>query len=208
MAIAFVGPLSRYFASSEDEALRLRAGVLAWCDDLRASVADKVREQLHWDEAAPLACATDFGDSGFMALRLLAFYADRSELEWPDTVPPLLELDPEWRAAAEAKFDKSRYGHLLACQVWLPGDFPVTLRVPMPDGSTAEIGALQVLANQLRWLNQRTFQADADEVAAWAELPAVAGGELVTAARRGYAVLSAAVEVALRQQLPLLVRLA
>lgn len=205
MANAFTGPLSRHFARPGSDFARVRAGVLAWRDDLRTAVADKVREQLQWDEEAATTCTTDLGDSGFLAVRLLAFLADRSDLEWPDTVPPLLELVPEWRAAADAKFATSRYGHLLACHVWLPGDFPVTLRVPLPDGTTAEIGSVQVLADQLRWLNQRTFQADADDVVGWRDLPAPAGGEFVAAARRGFAGLQAAVDVAVRCRLPVVV---
>lgn len=206
MAIAFAGPLSRYFAASAEAAPRLRAGVEAWRSALRASVADKVSAQLVWDESADAVANCDLGDSGWLALRLFAFYAERSELELPDTVPPLLELDAAWRAAAGGKFPQSRFGHLLACRVWLPGDFPVTLRAPLPDGDSAEIGSLTLLADQMKWLNQRTFQADAGEIATWLALPAFAGGDLLTAARRGYAALQQAATFALAQRLPLAVR--
>jgi len=204
--IAQAGPLSRHFAGPRGDVQRVRIGVEAWRDDLRSALAQKVGAQLHWDEGADLAASADLGDSGFLALRLLAFHADQSHLEWPDTVPPLLELDPEWRAAADAKFAKSRYGHLLACQMWLPGDFPVTFRVPLPDGEMAEVGSVNVLADQLKWLNQRTFQADADEVDSWLGLPAPAGGEFFAAARRGFAGLAAVVEAAVHQRLPVVVR--
>ena len=79
------------------------------------------------------------------------------------------------------------------------------MRVPLPDGESAEIGSLAVLEDQLRWLNQRTFQADAAEFAGWLELPAPAGGELIAAARRGYAGLVAAVGLAMRARVPVLV---
>jgi hypothetical protein len=206
VAIAFAGPLSRWFARDGAAAERLRAGVELWRDDLRASVAGKVAEQLVWDERAEVACTADLGDAGWMALRLFAFYAERTEFELPDTVPALLELDGEWRAAVDTKFDRSRYGQLLACRVWLPGDFPVTMRAPLPDGEAAEIGSLTVLADQLKWLNERTFAADADEVASWRELPAPAGGELLTAARRGYAGLHAAATAARAANVPLVVQ--
>jgi hypothetical protein len=206
VSTAFAGPLSRFFARSPADAARHRTGVEAWRDDLRGAVAEKVRTQLVWDEGSPAALTTDLGDSGWLALRLFAFYADRSDLELPDTVPPLLELDQEWRAAAEGGFAKSRYGHLLACRYWLPGDFPVTLRAPLPDGETAEMGSLAVLADQLKWLNQRTFQADADDVAGWLELPAPVAGELLAAARRGYAAMVQAVAFAGAHGVPLAVR--
>jgi hypothetical protein len=206
MAAAFAGPLSRYYAPAAGDAARLRAGVEAWRQDLRAGVADKVREQLAWDEGADESFAADLGDSGWIALRLFALYAERPDLELPDTAPALLELDPEWRSAQDGKFATSRYGHLLACSAWLPGDFPVTLRVPMPDAESRELGALAVLQDQLRWLNARTFQAGEDEVAAWRELPAPAGGDLLAAARRGYAALLAAVVHATAARVPVVVR--
>ena len=209
MAMAFAGPLSRFFAGDgggePGEAARLRPGIERWRDDLRASVAAKVAAELHWDEGAPVAMCVDLGAAGWMALKLLAFYAERSDLEWPDTVPPLLELDADWRTAADAGFAKTLYGQLLACELWLPGDFPVTLKAPRPDGATAEIGSLVVLHDQLRWLNRRTFQADQAAVAAWRDWPAPAGGAFVPAAQRGYTGLWAAAEVALRERVPLVV---
>lgn len=202
MAIAFAGPLSRWYARTGRDAASMRPGVEAWRADLRGALADKVRQQLEWDEGAEVAQSFDLGDAGWPALRLFAFYAEKSELELPDTVPHLLEFDAEWRAAADAKFATSKFGQLLACSTWLPGDFPVTFRVPMPDGDSAEIGSLDVLAGQLRRLNERTLQADTSEVAAWMELPAPPGGELVAAARRGYSALVGAVTVAVRCRVP------
>lgn len=205
MARAFAGPLSRWFAPDAAAAERLCAGVEAWRSDLRTAVAAKVAAELVWDERAPVAATADLGDSGWMALRLFAFYAERTDLELPDTVPALLELDREWRAAHDAKFARSRYGHLLACRVWLPGDFPVTLRAPLPDGDSAEIGSVAVLHDQLKWLNDRTFAADAAAIAGWRDLPAAPGGELLAAARRGFAGLWATAQAARAARLPLVV---
>jgi hypothetical protein len=206
VATVFAGPLSRFFAPAGTDPARLRPGIEAWRDDLRASVADKVRAQLTWDEGVDVAQAWDLGDAGWMGLRLFAFYAERADLEMPDTVPALLELDRDWRAAHDGKFGKSLYGQLLACRVWLPGDFPVTFRVPLPDGEAAEVGSVAVLADQLKWLNQRTFQADAEQVAEWLAMPAPAGCALLDAARRGLAGLSAAAALAVQQRLPVVVR--
>ena len=66
--------------------------------------------------------------------------------------------------------------------------------------------SLVAFADQLRWLNQRTFQADPEDIAAWRELPAPASADLLTAARRGYAALQEVLEVALQECLPLVVR--
>lgn len=206
MAEVFAGPLSRWYAKADHDVDQLRLGVETWREDLRASVAEKVAQQLVWDERVDVAVTHDLGESGWMAVRLFAFYAERADLEMPDTVPPLLELDSEWRASSEAKFDRSHYGQLLACRVWLPGDFPLTMRVPMPDGDTWELGSAAVLKDQLKWLNQRTFAAGQQEIERWAGLPAPVGGELLDAARRGFHGLSAAVEVGIRERLPIVVR--
>lgn len=203
---AFAGPLSRWYHQIDGDLERLRLGVEAWRDDLRSSVAQKVGAQLEWDEGAAIDARFDLGDSGWLALRLFAFYAERTEFEMPDSVPALLELDRDWRLAHDAGFARSLYGQLLACRIWLPGDFPVTFAVPLPDGATAEVGSLTVLADQLKWLNQRTFAADAAEIARWRELPAPAGGELLDAARRGYAGLLAAVTTAQNGPVPVVVR--
>ncbi|HEB53775.1 MAG TPA: hypothetical protein ENI87_11035 [bacterium] len=209
MASAFVGPLSRFFANGDEEAAdRMVVGVERWRADLRAGVADKIAAQLDWDERSERGSVFDLGEAGWMALRLFAFYAERSDLEWPDTVPPLLEFDQEWRKAAEQGFAKSLYGQVLACELWLPGSFPVTIRAPRPDGEATEIGSLTVLRDQLQWLNQRTFQAGADEVAVWREQPAPAGGAFLPAVRRGFAALSAAVQCAFDVSLPLMVNAA
>lgn len=205
MATVWAGPLSRWYARRGGDPARLRDGVEAWREDLRDAVAEKVGRQLVWNEGAAGGSEFDLGDAGWMALRLFALYAEKADLEIPDTVPALLELDGEWRAASHAKFATSKFGHLLACSVWLPGDFPVTFRVPMPDGDVAEVGSVDVLVAQLRWLNERTFQADAGEVGKWARFPAPPGGELIAAARRGFCGLAGAVSTAARERVPVVV---
>ena len=206
MALAVAGPLSRFFGKDEDDAVRLRAGIDAWRKDLVSSVAEKVGEQFEWNESSDTCFESDLGAAGWTALRLFAFYAVRSDLDWPDTVPALPEFDTSFREAADAKFSKSLYGQLLACEMWLPGEFPVTIRAPRPDGDAAEIGSLKVLADQLLWLNQRTFQADSEEVAKWRAMPAEVGGQFLLATRRGYAALTAAVEAAQAGAVPLVLR--
>jgi len=207
LAQAFAGPLSCWFAGDDaQEAARLRAGVEQWRDDLRSSVVEKVSEQLSWDEASACRARFDLDEAGWDGLRLFAFYAERADLEWPDTVPRPLELDQDWRKAADDKFHKSLYGQLLVCDLWLPGEFPVTVRAPRPDGEAAEIGSLQVLSDQLMWLNQRTFQADQAAIEQWAGQPAPQGAPLLQAARRGYAMIAAACARAREANVPLVVQ--
>ena len=195
MVRAFAGPLCRYYAKERGDAAAAVAGVQAWRQDLIAALAGRVQEQsLQWSEDPDATGLwTDLGEAGWPALRLFAFYAERTELELPDTVPRLLELDRDYRQAIDEKFERSRYGQLLACSVWLPSEFPITLQAPMPDGQSAEIGSLPILRDQLRWLNERTFQVDESSIADWLSMAAGGGGALLPAALGGYAGLWAAV---------------
>ena len=205
MARAFAGPLCRYFAGDGD-ASAFRDGVLRWRVDLARALGARLRAQLRWREdplEEGLWC--DLGEAGWTALRLFAFYADRSDLELPDVVPALCELDREYRAAQDSKFERSRYGQLLACTLWLPVEMEFTCRVPLPDGENAEIGSLPVLRDQLRWLNQRTFAVDEARIVDWASESAAAGGPLLPAAQRGMAALWTTVAAAVQSGLPLAV---
>jgi hypothetical protein len=207
MVRAFAGPLCCCYAAGAGEPVTYVAGVEAWRRDLRATAGVHLADALGWrEDPTAAAAASDLGACGFEALRLFALYAERTELELPDTVPLPLELDQHWRAASDRRFAGSRYGHLLACRLWLPGDFAVTVRAPLPDGEPAEIGSLPVLIAQLGWLNQRTFQADDEEIARWPALPAPAGGALLAAVQRGFAGLWTAAAKARQWGLPLLIR--
>jgi hypothetical protein len=207
MAIAVAGPLCRCYGGDAAATARAQPGVRAWQAELLQALAGRPKGPAPWvEDADGEVLRVDLGPAGWMALRLFAFYSERTDLEMPDTVPALLELDPEWRAASDGRFAQSRFGHLLAARLWLPGDFPFTARVPFPDGEQGEFGSVTVLQDQLGFLDARTFQAEAAEFAGWLDLPAPPGGDLLVAARRGFAGLRAAVGFAASRSLPLLVQ--
>jgi hypothetical protein len=199
-----VGPLSRYFAADEAEAVARHGGLLLWLADVAASLEGRLRGELRWDED-PRREVLEFalGRGELDAVRLLAVHADRPELEVPDRLPDPLGLDPQWAAAEAANFDKSRYGHIVAPGFWLPADFDFTFRGPRPDGADATFGSLYALRDQLRYLNARTFQAGDEQIAAWRHLD---GGRFVDLARRGLAGFDAAVRAAIEREMPIAVR--
>lgn len=206
MARAFTGPLCRFFAGERGEPMTFVQGVDDWRKDLQSAFAKDRVPQFHWQEDPSVAASWfDLGDSGWIALRLFAFYAEKSDLELPDTAPALIELDRDWREVADQKFARSKYAHLLAARMWFPQDFAFTARIALPDGDATDLGSLAVLRDQLRWLNARTFQADEEQVATWASLDAPAGGPLIQAAQRGYAALWNAVEDATVRRVPMVV---
>ncbi|MEQ1633713.1 MAG: hypothetical protein ABL997_15140 [Planctomycetota bacterium] len=206
MARAYTGPLCHYFAGANGEPLTYVSGVEDWRRDLQQAFDASLVPTLTWREDATLPGSWhDLADGGLIALRLFAFYAEKSDLDLPDNVPALVELDRDYREALDAKFARSKYGHLLSARLWLPQDFAFTARIALPDGDAIEMGSLPVLKDQLRWLNARTFQADEEQIATWVGLPAELGGPLLAAAQRGYASLSAAVAEATARALPLVV---
>ncbi len=206
MARVFSGPLCRWFAGDGGEPIAFVQGVEEWRQDLQSAFAKDRVPQFAWQED-PRAKASWFemGDSGWIALRLFALYAEKSDLELPDTAPSLLELDRQWREAADQKFARSKYAHLLAARMWFPQDFAFTARIALPDGEATELGSLAILRDQLRWLNARTFQADEEQIATWAAVDAPFGGPLLQSAQRGYATLSIAVEDATHRRVPMVV---
>jgi hypothetical protein len=204
MARAFVGPLCRFFAGDRGEPVTFAQGVEDWRRDLQSAFDKQLVPQFAWrEDPSEPAEQFDLGDSGWIALRLFAFYAEKSDLDLPDTAPALIELDRDWREAADQKFGRSKYAHLLAARMWFPQDFEFTARIALPDGEATELGSLSVLKDQLRWLNARTFQADEEQVATWDAIEAPAGGPLIAAAQRGYAALWRAVGKATQRRMPL-----
>jgi hypothetical protein len=131
---------------------------------LQEALGAKLRGPLDWTEDPGHAGREfDLGESGWLALRLFAVYAERSDLELPETVPAIAELDRAWRAAADAKFANSHFGHLLAAELWLPLEFPFTFRAPLPDGAEAGIGSLLLLQDQISHFRRTGHRAESNE---------------------------------------------
>ena len=92
MALAIAGPLSRALGADLQTATRQLQGIELWRTDLAAGLP-KGAPELAWNEDPAVEPRVfDLGAAGFMALRLFATYAERTDLELPDTVPALLEL--------------------------------------------------------------------------------------------------------------------
>jgi len=196
LAVLQVAPLWRFFAAGRDPQ-RARSGVAQWREEVRAALDGM-------PEVALAGCAEreddlvsfDLDASGWTALRLWSLFAQRSELPWPDAVPAIPELDRSWREAADAGFPGSHFAQLQVPEVWLPGEFAFTAKIPLPDGVDAEIGAVGLAADQLTRLNRLTFDAAAEDVAAWQQIGAPAGVAFLDGVRRGMAAATAAFALA------------
>ncbi len=186
------------------------AGVDAWRADLQASMAEKGEpkldpEALVWAESGSATPETFPLGAGLVGVRLLAVYADRTDAEWPDLLPRIPELDPNYRAAADANWSRSRFGQLLAATLWLPAAFDFTIDFPLPDGRPAELGSAEVLLEQIERLNAVTVQLDSSILSDSAAVDVdAASGDFVDAAICGLGGFYRAVSLAVEQRLPLL----
>ena len=203
MAELRVGPLWRFYAADRAEGV-VRDGVLAWRERALAALDGFPRAALAGaaEREEPLE-VFDADAVGLVALRLWAFYGQRTELDWPETVPPVAELDRAWREAADGGFAGSHYAHLLVPELWLPGDFAFTARMPMPDGEDREVGSVGLAKAQLARLNRSTFDAEGDELREWIREPAPVGATFVEAVRRGIGAMAAALARAQQLGLPM-----
>ena len=197
----FIGPLCRYFAASAAEAAQRVAAIEVWRDQLTAALGSRAAIALDWpEEPSDEPGHVELGPLGLDPLRLLAVYADRTELELPDTTPQPLTLDDAFARAAAANFAQSRYGHLLAASIWLPREFDFTFVCPRPDGDDATFGSLQALDDQLGFLNARTFALSLDDRDGAAPIDR---GRFIDDAQTALRICVHAVRAALARGLPL-----
>jgi hypothetical protein len=151
------GPLCRFFAAESGDASTLVEGVLTWRRDIGEALAGRIDPSLGWPEHPALEPEVFvLPERGWEALQLFAVYAERSDLELPSDVTLPLALDSAWRSASESKFARSHYGQLLAADLWLPGSFDFTAKVPRPDGEECTLGSLIALRDQMIFLAQRS----------------------------------------------------
>ena len=103
---AAAGPLCRLYRAAGEPA-QLLPGIEAWRAQWNEALGARIARPLAWREDVDGEVhGRDLGPAGWIALCLWAVYAERTDLELPDTVPPLLEFDRVYRDQAEAKFER------------------------------------------------------------------------------------------------------
>lgn len=171
--VLYRGGLSaRAFARGDGPTEQVLAGTLAWRSHLASKLGAVLRAPLDWPED-PHAEGERLvlPPRALDALRLLAVYADRTELELPDALPGVMDLDPVWQRARQQDFKQSRFAHVLAADCWLPAEFEATVAHAYPDGTPAVFGSGDALRFQLRELNRCTLQLDLAEIREWLQDP-------------------------------------
>jgi len=180
----------------------IHSAVLAWREQLRRGLGDRLGQRLDWDESAEAPSFTGRpGWDGYGGVLLLAAHDEHPELEAPATVSADWPDDVAYQTAVAAGAG-SCYDHLLLPDLWLPCRFEFTFRTQDAAGHTVDVGSAATLLAQLRTLRDRTGLAVPD-----------GGGEqdhppgpkppLRDAARHGLATLLRLAARAVDHQLPM-----
>jgi hypothetical protein len=207
--VLHVGPLADWYARHGDEGVPTdadarREAILRWRTELAGKLAGHGVPTFDWDEREGVATAGLLAPDALRALRLLAVYADRADLELPRAVPKSLDADPVHAASAASDFAHNRFTQILVPDCWLPVEFDLTVKFPYPDGLDAVFGSAPVLQFQLAELNRTTFQDGASARREAAAAPPSESSDALAFARHGLAALSFAVDAACRRRVPLL----
>jgi len=138
------------------------AAVVAWRDELRRGLGDRLEQPLDWDEspAAPSFVERP-GWDGYGAMLVLAAHDEHPELEAPATVSADWPDDVAYQTAVAAGAG-SRYDQLLLPDLWLPCPFGFTFRTRDAAGQVVDVGSSATLLAQLRTLRARSGLAVPD----------------------------------------------
>ena len=199
-----VGAFGDLFSSLQpDPALRAQA-IRGWFDQLDESLLSRPKKPVWWGDAEDGSDRMEWSlGRALDAIRLLAVYTERPELEVPDELPASLALDPAYSEAERSGFQKAHFGHLLVADCWLPGDFDYTFRCPGPDGEDRTFGSLQALCDQCVFLRRRSFGFDREALEAMADQPIEGELPFLKLALIGLARFSVASDQARTRNVPL-----
>jgi hypothetical protein len=139
----------------------------AWRKRLAAQVGGTPHEW-DWPEALDISYQTDKpGFDGYGAVQLWAAYA-----ESPEQTPPVVH-DANWgedSVFVRVSQAPTQFRHLIGPELWLPVGFADVFEAEEPTGRTCpKIGSVFGLWDELRKLNQRTWQADHEAIRQCAE---------------------------------------
>ncbi len=137
---------------------RIAHGVRRWRDDLNEALKPHLAAPLEWDEDQERCWSRDLPDGAHRALLLLAAHAQKTDLRWPDGVPPRVDMDPAFQEISAEDFARCHYPQVVIPGLWVPGDFAFTMKHALPNGEQVVLGSLDGLGLQLRQLNVRTLQ--------------------------------------------------
>lgn len=222
----YVGSFTRYICHDWQTVLQSAGAVVLRADDQESADPDTVRElvldwrrrlntampdggHLDWDESAWSPYYTDKpGWDAFGSLLMWAAYSEHPRLKRPTQFVGHWEADTAYQTSNGKGWKNpfpTRYPNLLkGCEWWLPGRLPGVLQLPDMAQNPRIVGSSRDLLQELDELNERTWQADGETVAAWAQEAAPPEGAMEEGARFCFALLRSLVGNAVAGRLPMM----
>jgi hypothetical protein len=133
---------------------------------------------------------------------LWAAYDEQRNLSRPTNHIEDWSEDPAYRLVSHAEAE-NRYSHLYDVLLWLPSDFSFIFKADDISGTELFVGSSIVLLRQLKELNGRTWQVDAETLHQWRRDGADYGSPLEIGAKFAFAVFYELAEEAIKHRLPM-----
>jgi hypothetical protein len=174
--------------------------VSAWRDGLAAAGHFPGQTDWSWPESLDGDYQTDKPDfDGYGAVQLWAAYAERPETIAPKEFPDRWDQDSVY---LEACNHSRQFDHIIGPELWLPVAFDSIFKAVELNGSQPKIGSVFKFWEQLRWLNQVSWNAEEEDVRTWRK-----GGfdaqNFQSIARFGFSICFCLAEWAASRRLPM-----
>jgi hypothetical protein len=171
-----------------------------WRAGLSADMPWVPAEDWEWPESIDLPYQTDKPDFlGFGAVQVWAAYSECGDLQRPVNTPDDWSNDPAFLRIAEGSRE---FVHTVGPELWLPIRVEKPFDAAEPNGIERKIGAVHGLWEDLRKLNDMTWNADDNAIHAWR-----AGGfdpdNLDSVAKWGFSIWYGLAEFAVRNRVPM-----
>lgn len=146
----------------------IRTVVLQWRESLSLGLGNNISAPLDWDESPDSPYFTDKPAwDCYGSLVLWAAYSEHPDLIRPDHCVEDWSSDEPYLRSVHPDF-KTKYPSLLRdTEFWLPSDFDFTFRAEDPPGNEAGFGSSYALVEELRELNESTWNADQSTISKW-----------------------------------------
>ena len=182
---------------------QIRAMVLAWRDNLSASLTEHLAEPLDWDEGEEAPYFTDKPSwDCYSDLLLWAAYDEQQHLRRPVQHVDDWSQDSAYRLGTQLGV-RSSYTHLWDVELWLPCKFGFVFQTDDVNGNEVLVGSSRMLIEQLQSLNDRTWRVDSDTLRQWRREGADHGASLEVGARFAFALIFELATEAVEHRLPM-----
>ena len=172
--------------------------VCAWRDQLAAKGRFQPSTNWDWQESPSIQGSWEkVGFDGYGAVQLWATYAGNPKATRPEEFPPDWTRDREF-----SKKSSTAFSHIIGAELWLPVDFRESFQDTDHRGRKVRIGSVLRLSQQLRQLNEATWNADEDAIRNWRDEDFDCDS-LDSMARLGFSRFYCLTEEAMQQRLPM-----